>query len=65
MGMTEANQLTDEEQVVVKAVEKACMEAIVSYLADLATTMERNKMVAITATDLRAMASEMAKRIPQ
>ena len=64
METIDNQQLTDEEQTVVKAVEKACMEAIVSYLGDLATTMEKNKMVAITATDLRAMAAEMAKRVP-
>jgi len=63
--MSETEHLTQDEQIVVKAVEEACMKAIVSYLNDLATTMERNKMVAITATDLRAMAAEMAKRVPQ
>ena len=65
MEMTDTQQLTDEEQAVVREVERACMQAIVSYLDNLATTMETNKLVAITATDLRAMASEMAKRIPE
>ena len=64
MAMTETEQLTDEEQAVVKEVERACMNAIVSYLDNLANTMETNKLVAITATDLRAMAAEMAKRVP-
>ena len=65
MEMTETQQLTEEEQTVVREVERACMNAIVSYLENLAATMEQNKMVAITATDLRAMAAEMAKRVPQ
>lgn len=54
----------EEEEIVLKEVEKACMNSIIAYLEQLATTMETNKLLAITATDLRAMANEMKGRIP-
>jgi hypothetical protein len=63
--MTENQQdtYTEDELALVQEVELACMNAIVAYLTEVADTMVANKMVAITATDLRAMASAMQDRI--
>ena len=55
--------LTDEERAVVDAVQKSCMEAIITYLTNLADTMAANGMIAVTVTDLRAMADTIKARI--
>ena len=63
--MTENQQdtYTEDELALVQEVELACMSAIVAYLTEVADAMQQNNMVAITATDLRAMASAMQARI--
>jgi len=61
--MTEPTTYTEEELAIKREVEVACMNAIVAYLTEVADTMVANKMVAITATDLRAMAEAMKQRI--
>lgn len=63
--MTENQQTayTEDELALKQAVEDACMRAIIGYLTEVADTMQENNMVAITATDIRAMASAMQSRI--
>jgi hypothetical protein len=63
--MTDNQQTTytEDELALKQAVEDACMKAIVGYLTEVADTMTANSMVAITATDLRAMADAMQARI--
>ena len=63
--MTEQTQFTEEELAIKREVEVACMNAIVAYLTEVADTMVANNMVAITATDLRAMADAMKQRVAQ
>ena len=63
--MTEQTQFTEEELAIKREVEVACMNAIVAYLTEVADAMVANNMVAITATDLRAMADAMKQRISQ
>ena len=54
---------TEDELALKQAVEDACMKAIVGYLTEVADTMVANKMLALTVTDLRAMADAMQNRI--
>ena len=61
--MNEPTAYTEDELAIKREVEIACMNAIVAYLSEVADTMVANRMVAITATDLRAMASAMQDRI--
>ena len=63
--MTENQQdtYTEDELAIKREVELACMNAIVAYLTEVADAMQQNNMVAITATDLRAMADAMQARI--
>ncbi len=61
--MNEPTAYTEDELAIKREVEVACMSAIVAYLTEVADTMVANRMVAITATDLRAMASAMQDRI--
>lgn len=65
--MTENQQTayTEDELALKQAVVDACMKAIVEYLTEVADTMVANKMLALTVTDLRAMASAMQGRIKQ
>ena len=56
---------SDDEEALKKEITKACMTSIVTYLNEVADTMNENNMVAITATDLRAMADAMKQRISQ
>lgn len=56
---------SDDEEALKKEITKACMTSIVTYLNEVADTMNANNMVAITATDLRAMADAMKQRISQ
>jgi len=63
--MTEPVQLTpeEEERAVRDAIQAACMEGISAYLNEVADTMVAHNMLAITATDLRAMAAAMQNRV--
>ena len=63
--MTEQTNLTEEELAIKREVEVACMNAIVAYLTEVADTMVANKMLALTVTDLRAMAEAMKQRVSQ
>lgn len=63
MTENQPTEYTEDELALKQAVEDACMKAIVGYLTEVADTMVANRMVAITATDLRAMASAMQDRI--
>lgn len=61
----EQTQFTEEELAIKREVEVACMNAIVAYLTEVADTMVANKMLALTVTDLRAMADAMQQRVSQ
>jgi hypothetical protein len=53
----------EEEQRVRVAVEAECIRAIITYLTEVAETMDSNNIPHITADDLRAMASTLFIRI--
>lgn len=61
--MNNENLTNEEEQAVVKAVEKQCMLAIVQYLNELVETMKANNIVALSASDLLSMAEVMNARV--
>lgn len=55
----EIENLSEDEKRIVEEVERTCKLGIVNYLEQLADTMEANKIMAVTATDLRGMALAM------
>ena len=55
-------ELSEEEQSIVVAIHKAQMEAIQKYLEELIGAMKKGKILAITATDLEAMLTELRGR---
>ena len=59
----EAKYTEEEELAVRQEVEKACMNAIVAYLTEVADTMVANKMIALTVADIRAMSDAMKNRM--
>ena len=63
--MTENQQdtYTEDELAIKREVEIACMNAIVAYLTEVADAMSSNGMIALTVTDIRAMASTIQSRI--
>jgi len=63
MTEPQVEQLSEEEQACVKAIEKQCMLAIVQYMNELAETMETNKILALTPSELKAMAEVMNNRV--
>jgi hypothetical protein len=52
-----------QEDAVRKAVETECIRAIVTYLNEVATTMESNGIETLNAPTLRAMAQELNNRL--
>jgi hypothetical protein len=63
MSEQQIDQLSEEEQECVKAIQKECMIAIVQYLNELVETMETNKILALTPSELKAMAEVMHNRV--
>jgi hypothetical protein len=55
-------ELSEEEQSIIVAIHKAQMEAIQKYLEELIGAMKKGKILAITATDLEAMLTELRNR---
>jgi hypothetical protein len=53
----------EEEQRVREAVEQECIRTLVTYLNEVATAMDTNSIQSIDSADLRAMASELSKRL--
>ena len=54
-----------QEEAVQKAVEFECLRAIVTYLTEVADTMEANQIETLNVPSLRAMAAELANRLPE
>jgi hypothetical protein len=52
-----------QEEAVKKAVEQECIRTLVTYLNEVATAMDTNSIQSIDSADLRAMASELSKRL--
>lgn len=59
--MTE-QQISPEEQQVVRAVENQCMIAISNYLNQLANALDEHNLPPVNSTDLRAMAAQVEER---
>ena len=61
-----AEQPTEaQEAAVQKAVEQECMRAIVTYLNEVADTMDSNNIETLNAESLRAMAAQFTDRLTQ
>ena len=52
-----------QEAAVQKAVEQECIRAIVTYLTEVADTMDANSLETLTPAALRAMAATLNQRI--
>ena len=52
-----------QEEAVKKAVEAECMRAIVTYLNEVADTMDANGIEILSADSLRAMAAQFTNRL--
>jgi len=52
-----------QEAAVQKAVEQECIRAIVTYLTEVADTMDANKIETLNPASLRAMADALNQRL--
>lgn len=52
-----------QEEAVKKAVEAECIRAIVTYLTEVADTMEANGIESLNVPSLRAMAEQFTNRL--
>jgi hypothetical protein len=52
-----------QEEAVQKAVEAECIRAIVTYLTEVADTMDANNIETLNAPSLRAMAETLQQRL--
>ena len=58
-------QPSEEQEAAVKqAVEYECIRAIVTYLTEVADTMDTHKIENLSALAVRAMAAELTLRLP-
>jgi hypothetical protein len=58
-------QPSEEQEAAVKqAVEYECIRAIVTYLTEVADTMDTHKIENLSVPTLRAMAAELSLRLP-
>ena len=51
------------EEAIKRAVEKSCLETVVNYLEDVATTMDAEGIEALNSETLRAMAAQFTQRL--
>jgi hypothetical protein len=47
-----------------EAVQEECLRAIIQYLTEVADTLDANKIETLNVPTLRAMAQELANRLP-
>jgi len=53
-----------QEEAVKRAVEFECVRAIVTYLTEVADTMDTHNLETLNSPALRAMAAELSTRLP-
>ena len=53
-----------QEEAVKRAVEFECVRAIVTYLTEVADTMDAHNLETLNVPALRAMAAELSTRLP-
>jgi len=54
-----------QEEAVQKAVEFECLRAIVTYLTEVADTLDANSIETLNVPSLRAMAEQLSNRLPE
>ena len=54
-----------QEEAVQTAVEFECIRAIITYLTDVADTMDANQIETLNVPSLRAMAEQLSTRLPE
>ena len=54
-----------QEEAVQKAVEFECIRAIITYLTEVADTMDANQIETLNVPSLRAMAEQLSNRLPE
>ena len=66
MDLSYIHEIPSEEQekAVKKAVQEECLRAIIMYLTEVADTLDANKIETLNVPTLRAMAQELANRLP-
>jgi len=52
-----------QEEAIKKAVEEQCMLSIITYLTEVADTMDANNIETLNAASLRAMADQLNQRL--
>ena len=55
----------EQEKAVQRAVEFECLRAIATYLTEVAEAMDANQIETLNVPSLRAMAQELANRLPE
>ena len=67
LDLSYINEIPSEEQekAVQQAVEFECLRAIVTYLTEVADAMDANQIETLNVPSLRAMAQELANRLPK
>ena len=54
-----------QEKAVQQAVEFECLRAIITYLTEVADTMDANQIETLNVPSLRAMAEQLSTRLPE
>ena len=54
-----------QEKAVQQAVEFECLRAIITYLSEVADTMDANQIETLNVPSLRAMAEQLSTRLPE
>ena len=54
-----------QEEAVQKAVEFECIRAIITYLTEVADTLDANKIETLNVPTIRAMAEQLSTRLPE
>ena len=55
----------EEEQRVREAVQEECLRAIITYLTEVADTLDANSIETLNVPTLRAMAQELSNRLTE
>jgi hypothetical protein len=55
----------EQEEAIKQAVANECLRAIVTYLTEVADTMDTNNIMTLGSDTIRAMAQEFSNRLPE
>ena len=55
----------EQEKAVQQAVQEECLRAIITYLTEVADTLDANKIETLNVPTIRAMAEQLSTRLPE